>query len=255
VSDYGVALKLNDWSILFPATKRLLVVLIIMKHNAYVPKLLSHLCVLVHHRTINSKIWKMHEDDPVCFNEEAGELSFGALGRAMLGDPYKNQVKHCSDLYLMIPLYHSYMNTASKSTDKRNHRYKTRIESKSHEVTTTLVFFTTLIREIIADRFTMYDGKEASYNDKTVANYFRIRATSRVIWQPKQFEALFIEYVAKTKKQSFTGFIAENKVDDCSLNLEGPIVDDNVSMIQNYQSVTIGQKFPTVGSLPNQLSV
>ena len=48
----------------------------------------------------------MHTDDPVAFNEEAGELSFGSLSRAVMKDTLKNEIDHVSEKYLLIPLYH-----------------------------------------------------------------------------------------------------------------------------------------------------
>lgn len=198
---------MNKWDLLLPATKRLLIALILLKHNQYVPKLISHLNVLLYHQKMDSKIWKMHVDDPACFNEEPGELSFAALGRAKGPDATTDIFTHLNNLYPLVNCcidHHDRVEVDEefKSTTGRKQSQRFRVQRDSVDTFAVITFFMTAIREMRSNIFRIYDGTEASYKDKNHANQNKKVAAASLIWRSEHdFIQTLKEYIKKTKKQ------------------------------------------------------
>ena len=65
-----------------------------------------------------------------------------------------------------------------------------------------------MIRDIVNDQFSIYDGTEEAYKSKAVARQTMKKAPSKVVWKPSNFAPLLDQYIKKTKKQLFTNFLA-----------------------------------------------
>ena len=86
--DYGVMLKLNDSKMAVKHVHRMLQLLIVLsrgKSNVYAQSVLMQCLFLSHQKEHSLPVWTMFKRNMACFNEEAGEISFGMLARSARG--------------------------------------------------------------------------------------------------------------------------------------------------------------------------
>ena len=210
---------MNKWDLLLPALKRMLIALVLMRHHQYVPKVISHLNVLLYHQKYNTKIWKMHSDDPACFNEEPGELSFALLGRAKGNDAKQDIFQHLNNLYPLINScidrsdHSDRQDTGYTSRAGRKQSQRFRVDAGSIDTVAVLAFFMTTINELKTGTFSCYDGTPESYKSKQHANSSRVISGKSTTWRTViDFESNLNEYIKKTKSQ----LIGNNIISDTS---------------------------------------
>lgn len=227
---------MNKWDVLLPATKRLLIALILLQHHQYVPKLISHMNVLLYHQKMNSKIWKMHVDDPACFNEEPGELSFAALGRAKGQDSSTDIFSHLNKLYPLVSCCIVQNDNvdcdeqfSSPIGKKQSDRF--RVNPRSNDTMAVLSFFLTSIREMRSNMFMVYDGTNDSYKDKRHANAHKKVTASSLFWRTdEEFLKLLKAYIKKTKKQTIGCKVITNT--EGLLWTDDPVIEDDCEPYQ-----------------------
>jgi hypothetical protein len=160
--------------LLIPATYRMLLVVASLGCWEYTRCLILQLNLLLHHKKQNSGVWQMLKANPAAFNEEVGEMSFSILARCTLGDTQKHRFKHISDIYSMIHVYRQlnediHQDLAAPLQEKKFTTGKFMVRDDSTEVETMVVFFQSMIRNITAGCFRVYDGTKAGYASKTGA--------------------------------------------------------------------------------------
>jgi hypothetical protein len=205
-SDYAVILKLNDWEKLHAATYKMMLLLASLKQGEYVRSLVAHLNILCCLESDDTSIWRMYSLDPACFNEVAGEDSFGVLARCVLGDTQKSKFKHVSDMYSLIHLYRQ-VNADTKDDiagplqEKKFTTGTFMVKEDSTEVVELAAFFRTTIREIMSNSFRIYDGSVLARTSKAKAQERMMRDEA-----PKQMldlqasEAFVLAQLEKVKK-------------------------------------------------------
>ena len=249
---------MNKWDLLLPATKRLLIALILLDHYQYIPKLISHLNVLLYHKKMNSKIWKMHVDDPACFNEEPGELSFAALGRAKGSDSSTDIFEHLRSLYPLVNCcieQHDPVETdeSFSSSKGRKQSDRFRVKADSDDTLAVFSFFMTAIREMKNNMFMVYDGTAESYKSKIHANAHRVQSASSLLWRTDdQFIEMLRTCMKKTKKQTIgcniisntegISWLDDDDIEDCVNEYQEPanIIDpDEYSQLVMDRSIGV----------------
>ena len=188
VLDYGIVLKLDDGPLAIKMLCRMIKLLCLLargRHNGYVRACILQLLIVLHQKRHNLPAWQMLEASVSTFNEEAGEMSFSMLARAVLGDTLKSKHEHLSKLYSMIHVYldcekEFYLDRFSM---ERKKNYRRNVADDEEVIDTVASYVNGILREITKGHFLVYDGKKASFDSKLVAARHLKEIRSRVpLW-------------------------------------------------------------------------
>jgi hypothetical protein len=168
ILDYGIKLKLDDGPVMLKhlmTTIKLLILLARGRPNTYVRACILQCLILLSQRKRKTVAWRMFMANMSVFNEEAGEMSFSMLGRAMVGDTIVRKFEHLDKLYKLI---HTYRTVESDlyfdgRGFEKNCNWRKKIPQDCETITTVVAFFHTMFRQIKQGKFKVYDGGEASY--------------------------------------------------------------------------------------------
>jgi hypothetical protein len=168
ILDYGIKLKLDDGPVMLKHLMRTIKLLILLargRGNTYVRACILQCLILLYQRKHNTVAWRMFMANMSVFNEEAGEMSFSMLGRAMVGDTIVRKFEHLDKLYKLIHMYRTvesdlYMDGRGF---EKNRNWRKKIPQDCETITTVIAFFHTMFRQIKQGKFKVYDGTGASY--------------------------------------------------------------------------------------------
>ena len=176
VQDFYVGLRFNDGKKSIRDLYRLIVVCCMLykakvkgsgvPHN-YPKMQIAHMLIVEYWKKIDHCSYKMMMHNMGIFNEEACEISFSILGRAVLGDSRKDDFDHMNKVYALLPIFRELRNDIFDdhgSPTSLSWRHQIKVEGE--EVQTSAVFFQGAIRQIVHGTFRGYNGNLASFKNR-----------------------------------------------------------------------------------------
>jgi hypothetical protein len=170
ILDYGIKLKLDDGPVMLKHLMRTIKLLILLargRANTYVRACILQCLILLYQRKHNTVAWRMFMANMSVFNEEAGEMSFSMLGRAVLGDTITRKFEHLDKLYKLIHMYRtveSDLYLDGRGFEK-NRNWRKKNPQECETITSVVAFFHSMFRQIKQGKFKVYDGTWPSYKN------------------------------------------------------------------------------------------
>ena len=165
--DHQIASKMDGGRLVLKSLYRILRLLLMLDDTAYVPAIISNICLWEHQRVNRLPAWQMFLQNASFGNEEPGELSFAVLGRATQKDPHGNDFKHMDTMYRQL---RTYMNASQGfrigehlSAFYASGRKFTGSQEGVDVVEATTEHFKSLIRHVKSNVPTMYDGSDDGF--------------------------------------------------------------------------------------------
>lgn len=181
ILDYGVALKSDDGLLLLTKVWPILRTLLLLagnKSNSYIQSIILQLLILNHQRKHKLPQWIMFRDNSAMFNEEAGELSFSVLARAILADTQKKQIDHLNKIYMSL---HDVRNIEVELNAENDDAFGSETKNWRKEIkeddallVATRAFLLSYVRDIKGGVFRVYDGTPAGYVSKHAASDHKV---------------------------------------------------------------------------------
>ena len=182
--DYGIFLKLDSGHGFIEHCTRMLKLFVLLDSQEYVDCMVMFLNTLTFLRRAKTPVWYMYLHHLNCFNEEAGEISFSILSRAMLGDNHKHELDHMSTMYQLTPLYRKITREMQDDIGHLYHSSHTRanIKSDAPEVRMVAEDMIQVVKELRMKTFMEYDGSTQGYKNSTAAMDHQVEPAHMTIW-------------------------------------------------------------------------
>ena len=192
IHDFGIMLTLEDGKLAVRSLMRLLWLLMMLvreRSSEYVNAIIMQLLILCHQMDNELPHWHILRDSLSTYNEEAGEISFSMLARAVLGDTLKNKIEHMDKMYTLIHTFRSVEEDLHTDTDRKGKSTSWRhsVDASSEEVVSTVAHFSEIIRGLQQGTFKVYDGSMTSFKNRTHAlRNLEDYKCQLPLWQPDQ---------------------------------------------------------------------
>ena len=163
---------------------RMLKLFVLLDSQEYVDCMVMFLNTLTFLRRMKTPVWYMYLNHLNCFNEEAGEISFSILSRAMLGDNHKHELDHMSMMYQLTPLYRKITCEMQDDVGHLYHSSHTRhnIRHDAPEVRIVGEDMIQVVKELRMKTFMEYDGSAQGYKNSTAAMEHQVEPAHMTIW-------------------------------------------------------------------------
>jgi hypothetical protein len=178
VHDYQVAVKLGRGKMVIQKMQRMLHILFALNDYAYSYAIVTSLLVWAHQKANNTAAWQVFMNNCAIFNEESGELSFGVLAGANVGDTKTANFNHMNELYSNLRVYMSAshgMRVSSGNSEFKNPKHgRNFIKKDSAEVEAVTAYIKSMIRSLRRNRHQMYSGEKEGYSNSVKAHCHQI---------------------------------------------------------------------------------
>lgn len=185
---------MESWDELLESAHKMVLVMASLNVPEYTRCLILHLNVVSHHQQQETGVYDMFKSNPGAFNEESGEMSFSVLARASVSDTQKMKFEHMNKLYKLLHVYREITEELNDDlngpmVEKKFSTGRYIIDPNSVEVAETVSYFRGVIRDILAQAHTTYDGTLAGYQSKAAANKHQVEFADfrrKQILQPEE---------------------------------------------------------------------
>ena len=177
VLDYGIALSLDNYKISMQAYYKMFKVMVCLGSRTYIRNLIANSLILLYHNSNKTFFHTMITNNIACLNEEAGEASFAALGRAVLTSNQKSKFESMNKAFKLQSIYRSIASDVNENQKQPlcSRHNKDKLDPKSTEVKATASFFLIKIHEIEMGQPTCYDGSQYGYKNKLQGAQSQVR--------------------------------------------------------------------------------
>ena len=178
-------------------------ILFALNDFAYSYAIVTSLLVWAYQKTNKTAAWKIFINNCAIFNEESGEMSFGVLAGANVGDTKTADFNHMNTLYSNLRVYMSAsqgMRLSSGNSEfvdpKHGRNY---IKPGSEEVQTVGAYVNSIIRKLMRQRHRMYDGEKEGYQNSTKAEDHQMELEGVKHFLQPHFNGLFSRRARKVE--------------------------------------------------------
>ena len=130
---------------------------------------------------------QMMESNMAIVNEELGEISFSMLSRCVLGDTVKDEFKHMSKMYSLLPIFrdikYDVMADTNVSTSLTWHH---EIKPDSDEVKSAVLFFKKIIAQIKRGSYKVYSNDTVSFKSAVAATQNLVASSLNLVHMEKE---------------------------------------------------------------------
>jgi hypothetical protein len=211
IHDYQVAVKLGRGSMVLQKTQRVLHVLLSLRDFQYTYALITSLLVWRYQMKNKTFTWRMFLNNCAIFNEECGELAFGVLGRANVGDTKTNDFNHMNFVFSNLRVYMNAshgMRASSGHSEFESPKYGRHfIKPESEEVLAVTSHMKTIIRALTSNKYQMYDGDREGYRSIAQAHEHQVPLKDLKHFLGGDFEEMFVRRAERVEKTLAKGFL------------------------------------------------
>jgi hypothetical protein len=208
VFDYGITLKLDDGVLGMKQLVMMLKVHLCMdttsRGGAYTQSIIMQLMIVLYQKAKNLPTWEMLQGSLSMFNEEAGEITFSQLARAVVGDTQQRKFPHMDRLYKLLHIYGDVeLDQLEDTTEAGERSSRRKIDPDGEEVTAVVAYMKQKFREIKTESIMEYDGSKSSYKTRPYAVHHQKPLKARKgYWKDDMLADLKLN-IAKSKKKFY----------------------------------------------------